>query len=94
MIPEFQVEMIHESARKAARQLLEKHQETLCEAGIFCKIRATSGFPRQVVCHIANEENFSIIVLGRGGAGEIRDVLFGTISNYALHNVNCPVLLF
>jgi nucleotide-binding universal stress UspA family protein len=94
MIPEFQVEMIRENARKAARHLLERHQETLSEAGIFAKIRVASGSPRQVVCRIANEEYFSIIILGRGGAGEIRDVLFGTISNYALHNVNCPVLLF
>jgi nucleotide-binding universal stress UspA family protein len=34
------------------------------------------------------------LILGRRGSGEIRDVLFGTVANYALHNVRCPVLLF
>ena len=27
------------------------------------------------------------------GMGEIRDVLFGSVSNHVLHHVTCPVLL-
>jgi nucleotide-binding universal stress UspA family protein len=34
------------------------------------------------------------LIIGRHtGAGEIRDVLFGSVANYVLHNVKCPVLL-
>jgi nucleotide-binding universal stress UspA family protein len=94
MIPDFQVEMIRENATKTAKHLLETHQENLEKAGLLTEIRIVSGSPRQVVCRIANDENFSLVILGRRTAGEIRDVLFGTISNYALHNVHCPVMLF
>jgi len=94
MIPDFQVEMIRENARKTAKQLLEVHQENLERTGLRTEIRIAAGTPRQVVCRIANDENFSLVILGRHGTGEIRDVLFGTISNYALHNVRCPVILF
>jgi nucleotide-binding universal stress UspA family protein len=30
----------------------------------------------------------------QAGTGEIRDVLFGSVANYVLYNVKCPVLLF
>ncbi len=94
MIPDFQVEMIRENARKTAKHHLEVHQENLEKAGLRTEIRIVSGSPRQIVCRIANDENFNLVILGRRGTGEIRDVLFGTISNYALHNVRCPVMLF
>ena len=45
--------------------------------------------------HIANDEAFQLMVMGRReSTGEIRDVLFGSVANYVLHNVACPVLLF
>ena len=94
MIPDFQVEMIRENARKSAKHLLEEHQESLQRAGLRTEIRIVSGSPRRVACRIANDENFSLVILGRRGAGEIRDVLFGTLTNYALHNVRCAVMLF
>ena len=34
------------------------------------------------------------IIGRRESTGEIRDVLFGSVANYVLHNVACPVLLF
>jgi nucleotide-binding universal stress UspA family protein len=94
MIPDFQVGMIRDHAQKTARQLLEGHRQLLNHAGIPTEIRLSSGSPRQIVCRIATEENYSLLILGRRGAGEIRDVLFGSITNYALHNVRCPVMLF
>jgi nucleotide-binding universal stress UspA family protein len=94
MIPDFQVEMIREHARKAARQILETHRDTLARGGVTAELRLASGSPRQIVCRIAKEESFNLLILGRRGSGEIRDMLFGSVANYALHNVSCPVLLF
>jgi nucleotide-binding universal stress UspA family protein len=53
------------------------------------------GLPRQSICKIANDEAFELMIIGRReSTGEIRDVLFGSVANYVLHNVACPVLLF
>lgn len=94
MIPDFQREMIRQSALKSGEQLLRGLQQQLLESGLQAEVRLESGAPRQLVCRIANDEAFDLLILGRRGNGEIRDVLFGTVANYALHNVRCPVLLF
>lgn len=95
MIPDFQVEMVRENAEKAARQRLELQAEALRNAGFEVELRLEFGAPRRVIPRIANEEGFQLLVLGRkAGSGEIRDVVFGSVANYVLHNVECPVLLF
>jgi len=94
MIPDFQREMIRQSALKSGELLLRGLQQQLLESGLQAEVRLESGAPRQLVCRIADDEAFDLLILGRRGSGEIRDVLFGTVANYALHNVRCPVLLF
>ncbi|MFK5925058.1 MAG: universal stress protein [Desulfuromusa sp.] len=95
MIPDFQIEMVRENAEKAAQQRLEVLAKKLRDAGFEIELRLEFGTPRQVIPRIANEEEFQLLVIGRKtGSGEIRDVLFGSVANYVLHNVKCPVLLF
>jgi len=95
MIPDFQIEMVREYATRTGQKFLERQHERLCRAGLDVTARLESGFPRDVICAIANEEQFSLLIIGRHrNGGEIRDVLFGSVSNYVLHNVDCPVLLF
>ncbi len=95
MIPDFQIEMVRENAEKAARQRLETMAEQLHKVGFEIELRLEFGAPRRVIPQIANEEEFQLLVIGRKAkSGEIRDVLFGSVANYVLHNVECPVLLF
>ncbi|HXV21543.1 MAG TPA: universal stress protein [Desulfuromonadales bacterium] len=94
MIPDFQVAMIREHARRAGEQLLNSTQEHFSRAGMSTELRLEFGSPREIICHIANDEGFELLILGRRGLGEIRDVLFGSVANHALHHVRCPVLLF
>ena len=94
MIPDFQVAMIREHARRAGEQLLNSTQEHFSRAGMSTELRLEFGSPREIICHIANDEGFELLILGRRGLGEIRDVLFGSVANHALHHVRCLVLLF
>lgn len=95
MIPDFQVEMVRENAEKAARQRVGEMAEKLRKAGFEVELRLEFGAPRRVIPRFANEEDFRLLVIGRKtGSGEIRDVVFGSVANYVLHNVKCPVLLF
>jgi len=95
MIPDFQIDMVKENAGKAGQQVLDERAAILENAGFRVNARLEFGPPRQVICKIANGENFQLMVIGRReSTGEIRDVLFGSIANYVLHNVACPVLLF
>jgi len=94
MIPDFQVAMIREQAARSGELLLRGYQELLAEAGMSADKRLEFGSPREAISRIANDEGFELLVLGRRGLGEIRDVLFGSVANHALHHVRCPVLLF
>ena len=93
MIPDFQVEMIQEKAEAIGQATLNRIKERFNMAGISTIARLETGSPREVISRIANEEQFTLLVIGRRGMGEIRDVLFGSVSNHVLHHVNCPVLL-
>jgi nucleotide-binding universal stress UspA family protein len=95
MIPDFQIEMVRDNAEKAGRQILDECAAKLKGAGFEVVSRLVFGPPRQTICKVANEEQFELLVIGRReSTGEIRDVLFGSVANYVLHNVACPVLLF
>lgn len=95
MIPDFQIDMIRENAGRAGRLVLDERGRALEEAGFNIDARLEFGSPRQTICKVANEEAFQLMIIGRReSSGEIRDVLFGSIANYVLHNVACPVLLF
>lgn len=95
MIPDFQIEMVRENAEKAAKLRMGELAQQLRDAGFNIELRLEFGAPRRVIPRIANEEDFQLLVIGRKlKSGEIRDVLFGSVANYVLHNVTCPVLLF
>lgn len=94
MIPDFQVAMIRDNARQAGEQLLAGQQALFTAAGVASETRLEFGSPREIIRRVANEEDFQLLIIGRRGLGEIRDVLFGSVANYVLHHVRCPVLLF
>lgn len=95
MIPDFQIDMVRENAGKAGQHVLDGRVAVLEEAGFSVDSRLEFGPPRQAICKIANDESFQLVIIGRReSTGEIRDVLFGSVANYVLHNVACPVLLF
>jgi len=95
MIPDFQLKMIRDNAGQTGQQLLDGKAAQLEQAGFSIEARLEFGVPRQTICRVANDEGFDLVILGRReSTGEIRDVLFGSVANYVLHNVACSVLLF
>jgi len=95
MIPGIQLDMVRENAEKAGRTLLRKYTTTLEEAGFELDTRIDFGTPQRVISEIAGRDGFDLIVIGRHErGGQIRNVLFGSVASYVLHNVSCPVLLF
>ncbi len=93
MIPDFQVEMVRENAGKAGRHLAEDLAARLREGGLQVEVRLEFGSPREVIPSVANDGGYQLLVIGRRGTGEIRDVLFGSVTNHVLHKVRLPVLL-
>jgi len=93
MIPDFQIEMVRERALGAGKALLDRYAESFAAAGIQVTTRLEQGTARTVIARVANDEAFGLLIIARRDTGEIRDVLFGSVANYVLHHVRCPVLL-
>lgn len=93
MIPDFQMDMVKDRARSAGEKLLEKLEQRFTQAGLQVQTRLEFGNPREVIPRIANQDAFHLLIIGRSHMGEIRDVLFGSVANYVMHQVKCPVLL-
>ncbi len=95
MIPVLQLDMVKENATRAGKNLLERVDKKLQQAGFTNELMLEFGEPKDIITHTANVQDFNLLIIGRHeGGGEIRDVLFGSVANHVLHNVKCPVLLF
>ncbi|WP_020678336.1 universal stress protein [Geopsychrobacter electrodiphilus] len=94
MIPPEQIKMIQERSRQAAQQMLEHFSERFKAAGFHPELRIKSGDPIAVIRRIITEEEIFLLVMARHKAGEVSDVLFGSVTNALMHKVNCPMLLF
>lgn len=55
--------------------------------------RVVHGDPGTVICRIAEDEAFDLIVVGSHGSGFIKRVLLGSVSHHVLHHAPCPVLV-
>ncbi len=93
MIPDFQVEMVRERAQEAGKVLIDQIAKQFSTAGVEAIPRIELGSPREVICRVANDEKYDLVIIGRHGMGEVRDVLFGSVANHVMHKVTCPVLL-
>ena len=55
--------------------------------------RVEVGDPGECIADVAEEEESDLIIMGCRGFGTIRSLLVGSVSNYVMKHVTCPVLL-
>ncbi|MHB8763069.1 MAG: universal stress protein [Deferrisomatales bacterium] len=93
MIPDFQVEMIRQGAKRASEQLLETEAAALRSQGVEVEPRLLVGSPGPALCDLARREQVALLVTGRRGHGDLQDILFGSVSNHLVHHCPVPVLV-
>jgi len=50
--------------------------------------------PGESIVDLAVQEQVSMVVMGTRGLGTIRRTILGSVSDYVLHHVHCPVAIF
>jgi nucleotide-binding universal stress UspA family protein len=85
--------MAHEQARKAAEVFLEQQKEIFRKEGMEVDALFKEGSPRSTICNLANSDDYNLLIIGRHTEGEIKNLLFGSVSNYVIHNAKCPLLI-
>lgn len=68
--------------------------KALCDqAGVECEELVMEGRPQDVIVDVADKAKIDCVVIGSTGMSAIERVLIGSVSDYVLKHVRCPVLL-
>ena len=94
MIPDFQLEMIEQGARRHAQEVLDREAAILEECGLDLDQRLLlRGDPGKVLCAAAEKEGSALLVVGRHGHGDLHDLVFGSTCNHVINHCRRPVLV-
>lgn len=85
--------LLQEQLDALATSALSNAQKVLAPSGLQPILRSAWGRPSELICRIAAEEGFDLIVLGRRGRGQIGDLLLGSVSDRVSHCAKVPVMI-
>jgi nucleotide-binding universal stress UspA family protein len=85
--------LTEEAAQAAEQEARVDVDAMITELGIEATPLIEWGDPGEVICNVAAERGFDLVVLGSHGKGIVERVLMGSVSNYVVHHVACPVLV-
>lgn len=76
-----------------AQSTLEFAQRHCAQNGILFERKIAFGDPGHIIVKFAKDKKFDIIVMGARGRGALKEIFFGSVSNYVLHKSSIPVLI-
>ena len=82
-----------EGLRKDAEEAILKAKRYCEKKNITANHRISHGDEAEEIIKTAKKSGYDLIVMGSSGKGALRELMFGSISNYVLHNSKIPVLI-
>lgn len=85
---------IDTECQQVAQKALNRAKEIFLQEGVEPdQVISEKGDPAQVIADIAKSDEFSSIIIGSRGLGEIKGYLLGSVSYKVLHLTNCPLTI-
>jgi len=84
---------IEERAREGARQFIAQQQQIFAAAGMQVNTLVKEGHAREAICELADSGEYDLLVLSRNPDSDLRNLLFGQVASFLVHQVKCPVLI-
>jgi nucleotide-binding universal stress UspA family protein len=78
---------------KDADRNMEYAKKHCAQNGVVFEKKISFGDPGYTIVKYAKDKKFDIIVIGARGRGSIKEVFFGSVSNYVVHKADMPVLI-
>lgn len=82
-------ETIIESARATAQRMID--EADIPSLALKVSVETPQGRPGQEL--VAMSTDSEMLVVGSRGAGSLREMLLGSVSNYCVHHSHCPVVI-
>lgn len=79
--------------KKTGQTLLGQAKHVFQKAGIHIETLLKYGQAGNVICEIADEGEFGLIIMNSKGHGKIKAFVMGSISYHVSRNAKCPVLI-
>lgn len=76
-----------------AEDVLERAAERALKEGVEAEVRAPEGHPAEVLCSIAKDEGFDVIVVGSVGMTGARRFMLGNVPHRVSHSAPTDVLI-
>ena len=86
---------VEKSLNKEVKKIMDAAKLLAAQNGIVFKpkiIRGNTGYNIVKTAH-SKKEKFNLIVIGSRGRGSIKEMFFGSVSNYVIHSSKIPVLI-
>lgn len=84
---------LEEAIERASQEALASARSVLEKAGRPVLVRAEVGRAHEVICSVAETENFDQVVMGKRGLGAIAGLLLGSVSDRVVHICKVPVTI-
>lgn len=83
---------IPESIKKQGEKLLADYRRHMPQE-LAINLLLEAGSPHQTIVNIAEQIEPDWIIMGSRGASNIKEIVMGSVSQYVLHHVSCPVMI-
>ncbi len=84
---------LHTSMEQVAQEGLQNAKQVLAEHGIEASTMLRKGQPAEVICKVAEEGHYDMVVLGDTGFGGLKELFLGSVSNKVAHKVKTDVFI-
>ncbi len=83
---------VPESIKKQGEDLLAAYRSHMPQE-LPIKQVLHAGSPHQTIVAVAEELQPDWIIMGSRGASNLKEIVMGSVSQYVLHHVSCPVMI-
>lgn len=88
------------SFRKMLKELTDEGVKNIKKAKAYCqkknmtpKYKIARGDEPEEIVKFAKKQNIDLIVMGSSGKGVLKEIAFGSVSNYVMNNTKIPVVI-
>lgn len=88
------------SIRYPEKEMLEEVEKTMegaktrcAQNGVLFESKVTFGDPADIIVKFAKKHQFDVVVIGARGMGAVKEMFFGSVSNYVVHKSSIPIMV-
>lgn len=93
LVPAEVLKLLENDIKKCTETIFAKAMDLCKSKNVTPEIKAHTGDAREVICDAAKKYNPDMLVIGSHGYGAFKRVVLGSVSEYCVHHVQCPVVV-